>query len=134
MTSTHDTVQPDIADPIYTIEHVARLLHVSVDRAREYTYQHAFPAPFILGARHLWDRQEILDWVRSLPRRTRTQQGEASSTPANGHHTDTVTRAGTGTGTGKTVVPATSSADVECMPLPRPIKDYSPRAGRSVTR
>ncbi|KRF45092.1 hypothetical protein ASH01_14310 [Terrabacter sp. Soil811] len=109
---------------------MARLLHVSVDRAREYTYQTDFPAPFVLGARHLWDRKEVLDWVRRLPRRPRTQQREMPKTPADGNDIGT----GTGTGTDTTVVPATPSADAESVPLPRPIKDYSPRAERSVSR
>jgi predicted DNA-binding transcriptional regulator AlpA len=58
----------DLADPVFTIQHVAALLHVSVDTAREYTYRDDFPAAAWLGARLLWDREEVLAWFRGLPR------------------------------------------------------------------
>lgn len=60
----------DVHHPIFTIEHIAALFHVSVDRAREYTYRTDFPASRDLGARNLWDRDEVLDWFRALPRRS----------------------------------------------------------------
>lgn len=34
----------DLSIPIWTIEHVAAALHLSVDAAREYTYLTGFPA------------------------------------------------------------------------------------------
>lgn len=66
--------------PVFTIEHIAALFHVSVDRAREYTYRDDFPASFDLGARNLWDREEVLTWFRTLPRRTRCANNSAGAT------------------------------------------------------
>jgi hypothetical protein len=57
----------DPQDPIYTIEHVAAMLHVKVDTAPEYSYRADFPPAHQLGARLLWDREQILVWFRSLP-------------------------------------------------------------------
>lgn len=61
-------------DPIWTIEHVAGVLHVATDTAREYTYRADFPAPRVLGARNLWLREDILTWFDKLPARTRHQE------------------------------------------------------------
>ena len=41
----------DLFDPVFAIEHVAALFHVSVDTAREYTYRRDFPAARLLGPR-----------------------------------------------------------------------------------
>ena len=56
----------DLADPIWTIDHVASALHLSVDRAREYTYSPAFPAPRAGFGRNLWARHAVLDWFDGL--------------------------------------------------------------------
>jgi len=57
----------DTQDPVYTIEYVAALFHVKVDTARDYMYRTDFPPAHQLGARLLWDREQILVWFRSLP-------------------------------------------------------------------
>jgi hypothetical protein len=67
MTTNPALTPVDTQDPIYTIEHVAALFHVKVDTAREYTYRTDFPAAHQLGARLLWEREQILTWFRSLP-------------------------------------------------------------------
>lgn len=59
--------QVDLSDPIWAIEHVARTLHLSVDRAREFTYSAAFPAPRAGFGRNLWLRSQVLDWFERLP-------------------------------------------------------------------
>ena len=51
MTTTNALSRADLLDPVFTIEHVAALFHVSVDTAREYTYRRDFPAAHLLGAR-----------------------------------------------------------------------------------
>jgi hypothetical protein len=66
----------DLAAPIWTIAHVAAGLHLSVDRAREYTSSPAFPAPRAGFGRHLWLRQQVLDWFEGLP------AGQSHSTAA----------------------------------------------------
>ncbi len=66
----------DLADPIWTIHHVAAGLHLSVDRAREYTSSPTFPAPRAGFGRHLWLRQRVLDWFEALP------DGQARTTAA----------------------------------------------------
>jgi hypothetical protein len=60
MASNQAQTQVETADVVYTIEHVAALFHVTVDSAREYTYRQDFPPAHQLGARLLWDREEIL--------------------------------------------------------------------------
>lgn len=65
----------DLSDPIWTIHHVARVLHLSVDRAREVSYSAGFPAPRAGFSRNLWLRAQVLDWFEALPageRRTTT--------------------------------------------------------------
>jgi hypothetical protein len=57
----------DLSVPIWTIEHVAAALRLSVDTAREYTYTPAFPAARAGFARHLWLREEVLAWFAALP-------------------------------------------------------------------
>ena len=47
----------DLSDPIWTIDHVAAALSVSVDTAREYTYRADFPAPKAAFSRNLWRRR-----------------------------------------------------------------------------
>lgn len=61
-------------DPIWTIEHVAGVLRVATDTAREYTYRADFPAPRVLGARNLWLREDVLAWFDKLPVRARRQE------------------------------------------------------------
>ena len=78
MTTTNALSRADLLDPVFTIEHVAALFHVSVDTAREYTYRRDFPAAHLLGARLLWDREEILAWFRTLPRRGKANRAEGS--------------------------------------------------------
>jgi len=68
MTTTHALEQVTLLDPVYTIETVAKLFHVSVDTARQYSYRDDFPAAYALGSRLLWDREDVLAWFRSLPR------------------------------------------------------------------
>ena len=76
MTTTNALSRPDLLDPVFTIQHVAALFHVSVDTAREYTYRGDFPAARLLGARNLWDREEILAWFRALPPRAKADRTE----------------------------------------------------------
>ena len=64
---TDSAVNVDLSVPIWTIEHVAAALHLSVDAAREYTHRPDFPRPRECFARNLWTRQEILDWFATLP-------------------------------------------------------------------
>jgi len=84
MTSNPALTQVDTRDVVYTIEHVAALFHVKVDSAREYTYRKDFPPAHQLGARLLWDRDEILAWFRSLPRLTLADRRRAESAVAPG--------------------------------------------------
>jgi predicted DNA-binding transcriptional regulator AlpA len=79
MTANPALTPVDTQDPVYTIEHVAALFHVMVDTAREYTYRTDFPAAYQLGARLLWDREDILAWFRSLPRLTLADRRRAGS-------------------------------------------------------
>ena len=72
----------DLQDPIYTIEHVAAMFHVKVDTAREYTYRTDFPPARQLGARLLWEREQILVWFRSLPPLTLADRRRAGSAAA----------------------------------------------------
>lgn len=60
----------DLADPVWTIEHVARCFAISVDRAREYAARDDFPGARRLGGSrgHLfWTRESVLSWFSSLP-------------------------------------------------------------------
>ena len=82
MTNNPALTQLDTQDPIYTIEHVAALFHVKVDTAREYTYRTDFPPAHQLGARLLWDREQILVWFRSLPPLTLADRRRAGSAAA----------------------------------------------------
>ena len=72
----------DLRDPVYTIEHVAAMFHVKVDTAREYTYRTDFPPARQLGARLLWEREQILVWFRSLPPLTLADRRRAGSAAA----------------------------------------------------
>lgn len=73
MTATdHRVVElhPDLNDPVWTIAHVARCIHVTVDRARDYTSRPTFPGARRLGAttgKLLWTREEVLAWFANLP-------------------------------------------------------------------
>ena len=72
MNTTHTPLSAlDLSSPVYAIESIALLLHVSVDTARQYTYRKDFPAPRVLGARNLWMREDVLAWFAALPRRTK---------------------------------------------------------------
>ena len=82
MTSNPALTQVDTRDVVYTIEHVAALFHVKVDSAREYTYRKDFPLAHQLGARLLWDREEILAWFRALPRLTLADRRRGESVVA----------------------------------------------------
>lgn len=82
MDSNPALTQVDTADVVYTIEHVAALFHVKVDSAREYTYRKDFPPAHQLGARLLWDREEILAWFRALPRLTLADRRRGESVVA----------------------------------------------------
>lgn len=59
MTTTNTFGQVDLLDPVYTIETVAKLFHVSVDAAREYSYRDDVPAPMPWG-RESVDREDVL--------------------------------------------------------------------------
>jgi hypothetical protein len=72
----------DLSDPIWTIHHLARALHLSVDRAREFTYTADFPAPRGGFSRNLWLRPEVLDWFATLP----TGERRAASTATRVRH------------------------------------------------
>ena len=54
---------PDLTDPYYAVEHVARLLFLAVDTIRDLTYQPGFPSPIKAGRRWLWQREEVLTWL-----------------------------------------------------------------------
>ena len=73
MTTSHSTTSaaladPDLTDPLFAIEHLARLFLVAVDTAREYTYRADFPKPIKVGRRCLWVPDEVLAWIRKQPR------------------------------------------------------------------
>jgi hypothetical protein len=61
----------DLSVPIWTIDHIATALHVSVDTAREYTYRADLPAPKAGVCRNLWPRGAVLAWFDALPPRAR---------------------------------------------------------------
>jgi hypothetical protein len=98
-----DTPLSHLSDPVWTIQHLATCFHVSVDTAREYTYRGDFPGTHLLGARLLWDREEVLSWFRCLPSQTAADRRRETG-PA---------------------VPATVTTYV-----PRPAGTYRPRASR----
>ncbi|MGN6687126.1 MAG: hypothetical protein ACTHK1_06280 [Actinomycetales bacterium] len=50
----------DLSVPIWTIEHVAAALFVSVDTAHHHTYAADFPGAAEGFARNLWLREEVL--------------------------------------------------------------------------
>ena len=90
-TANASSVTPDQTDPIWTIEHIARCFHLSVDRAREYTGRDDFPAARRLGdagGRLLWTREDVLAWFLTLPpvpaaaRRRRRVDSPAPAVPA----------------------------------------------------
>lgn len=146
MTSTHDLATPDLNDPIYTIEHIARLFFVSVDRAREYTYRDTFPAAADLGARNLWLRAAVLAWFEELPRRAkecRTSEPTAAATK-NNDLKDTDADAKPASAPRTAAAPRKSARATATAPAAvvaagagvtapqRPIKKYQPRVDRSV--
>lgn len=73
---------PNLDQPIWTIDHVSAALHVSVDTAREYTYRTDFPRPKAPFHAHLWCREAVLAWFRSLPDKPQTERRQALPTPA----------------------------------------------------
>ena len=84
MTTQGTTATADLNSPVFMIEHLAQMFGVRIDSAREYTYRSDFPPARDLGARLLWDREEILAWFRSLPKRTTADRtrNPAGVTPA----------------------------------------------------
>lgn len=83
-TTTPALSAPDLTDPLFAIEHLARLFFVEVDTAREYTYRADFPQPIKVGRRWLWLPDEVMGWTRKQPRFTVDQRkrGAAPVTPA----------------------------------------------------
>lgn len=59
MTTHSITDSLDLPEPIWTIEHVAHSLHLSVDAAREYAYRADFLAARAGFARNPWLREEV---------------------------------------------------------------------------
>lgn len=109
----------DLSVPIWTIEHVAAVLHLSVDTAREYTYRPDFPAAKVGFARNLWLCEEVLAWFAQLPARA------ADSTDQRPANTGTVaTRAGKHSRRAATatspISPAPASAGPPGQGLPAP--------------
>jgi hypothetical protein len=76
--------QVDTRDAVHTLEHVAMLFHVKADSARQYTYRQDFSPAHHLGARLPRDRDEILDWFRSLPRLSLADRKRADSAVVTG--------------------------------------------------
>lgn len=72
----------DLAVPIWTIDHVAAGLHLSVDAAREYTYRPDFPRPRAGFSKNLWTRTEVLDWFAGLPLKPRGRAGKGTVSTA----------------------------------------------------
>ena len=82
--------QPNLSDPIWTVEHVATCFGLSVDRTRDYTREEGFPAARRLAGdagRLYWHRDAVLDWFLQLPivtrqqRRRTTTDGSTSTEP-----------------------------------------------------
>ena len=61
---------PDLADPIWTIEHVALALRLRLRATRTLVASPGFPAPFRLGnsptARRYWIRDDLLAHLGAL--------------------------------------------------------------------
>jgi hypothetical protein len=75
----------DLNAPIWAIDHLAEVLGMSVDRAREHTYSPGFPAPRAGFSRNLWLRDEVLAWFAGLPAADRslpTRRKAATKRPA----------------------------------------------------
>ena len=79
---TDSPVNINLSVPIWTIEHVAAALHLSVDAAREYTYLPDFPRPRAGFSKNLWSRTEVLDWFAGLPPRPRGRAGNGTVSTA----------------------------------------------------
>jgi hypothetical protein len=109
----------DLSVPIWTIDHVAAALHLSVDTAREHTYTAGFPAPRGGFARHLWLREEVLAWFAALPARP-------AGTP---RPTGTGTAASRALKAGNRATPAGSptGGPITAPAGTRPAKPYRPR-------
>ncbi len=78
---TNPVPRPDLDDPVWTVQHLAACFHVTVDTAREYTYRDDFPGSHLLGARLLWDREDVLAWFRGLPAQTAAARRRTRATP-----------------------------------------------------
>jgi predicted DNA-binding transcriptional regulator AlpA len=63
-----DRTNIDLNAPIYTVDHVGKLLHMT----RRVTYRlveaDGFPVPRQIGGAYQWERGEIFDWWRAQPR------------------------------------------------------------------
>ena len=116
----------DLQVPIWTIEHLAAVLHASVDTAREYTYRTDFPAPKAPFARNLWTREEVLAWFDQLPTRDRRSTRAVTTTTKVANLKPTTTSKTT---TSKT----TRSAPAGTTPVaaaPKRLKSYTPQSAR----
>ncbi|AXT84672.1 hypothetical protein C6I20_05345 [Aeromicrobium sp. A1-2] len=90
----------DLNSPIWTIDHVATVLLLSVDRAREHTYGTTFPKPKAGFSSNLWLRDEVLAWFSALPvadrsRPSRRKNPTARPTPSPIRAADTKVKAST---------------------------------------
>lgn len=63
----------DLADPLFAIQHLARVFRLEVDTARDLTYREDFPQPIKIGRRWLWFPDEVLAWSRKQKRYSVTE-------------------------------------------------------------
>lgn len=63
----------NLADPIWTIHHIAQAFNLSIDRARHHTRRDKFPRPKAGFETHCWCREAVLAWFRQLPDLPRPQ-------------------------------------------------------------
>ena len=87
MPSTSESPSPasfDLADPLWAIEHLARLFRLEADSARELTYRDDFPMPIKVGRRWLWFPEEVLAWTRKQRRYSTAQRKRGAAPPATG--------------------------------------------------
>ena len=69
----------DLADNLWTVEHLARFLPWRRSRLFDVLKTDAFPAPYLLGGlthRPVWLRRDILVWVAASPRRPVPEAGD----------------------------------------------------------
>jgi len=88
----------EFTDPLWAIEHLARLCRVEVDTARELTYRTDFPTPIKIGRRWLWFPAEVLAWTAEQKRYTTGERKRGAGEPA-----------------------------AEPAPAPTPVRPYKPR-------